>query len=384
MDLPASAGPPTGAQVPSPSGKATVQAQSLRLDGVSKSFGGVQAVKPLSLEILPGELVALLGPSGCGKTTTLRMVAGFEIPDSGTIHIGARDVTTLSPHKRRIGMVFQSYALFPHMTVGQNIAFGLRMQRMRGAEQRRRVTEILATVRLAGYEDRFGHQLSGGQQQRVALARSIVTNPQVLLLDEPLGALDKNLREGMQFELHQLQKSLMITSVLVTHDQEEALTMADRVAVMADGRILQIGTPTEIYERPRTRFVAEFLGTANIFPAEVLARPSPDLAVLRIRLGEAEQILPVPTASCAVGDEVQVAVRPEKMFLNAERRRRQGHRARSRLPRQLSRLRTGHAGRRQENRRPPADHRKRFRGIARAGCHGRAFLASARHHPARP
>jgi len=243
---------------------------SLRLEDISRSYGAVVAVYPLSLSVAPGELIALLGPSGCGKTTTLRMVAGFESPDTGRILIGDRDVTDLPPNHRGLGMVFQNYGLFPHMSVGANVAFGLRMQRLPAAECTRRAREMLATVRLQNFEDRFPAQLSGGQQQRVALARALVTNPTVLLLDEPLGALDRNLREGMQFELRELQRRLGITSVMVTHDQEEALTMADRVAVMQAGRIVQQGPPAEIYARPRNRFVSEFLGTANVFAVQDL------------------------------------------------------------------------------------------------------------------
>ena len=288
---------------PPPSGQTAPQ--SLRLEQVSKAYAGVPAVQPMTLEIAKGELLALLGPSGCGKTTTLRMVAGFEMPDTGSVLIGGRDVTELAPEHRGIGMVFQSYALFPHMTVGENLAFGLRMQRLPRAEIASRVVAILETVRLGGFANRYASQLSGGQQQRVALARSIVTNPAILLLDEPLGALDKNLREGMQFELHQLQRSLGITSVLVTHDQEEALTMADRVAVMSAGRILQIGPPTEVYNRPRNRFVAEFLGTANIFAARR------DGAGCVLEVGSAK--LPCPLAAPGAREKFLVAIRPESV-----------------------------------------------------------------------
>jgi len=240
---------------------------SLELEEISRAYGQVQAVFPLTLHIAAGEMVALLGPSGCGKTTTLRMIAGFELPDTGRILIGGDDVTDLPPNRRRLGMVFQNYGLFPHMSVGRNVAFGLRMQGMSRADRTARSREMLATVRLEGFEDRLPAQLSGGQQQRVALARALVTNPSVLLLDEPLGALDRNLREGMQFELRELQRRIGITSVMVTHDQEEALTMADRVAVMQGGRIVQEGPPEEVYARPCNRFVSEFLGTANLFPA---------------------------------------------------------------------------------------------------------------------
>ena len=237
---------------------------ALELQGISKRFGSVTALKPFDLTIPGGALIALLGPSGCGKTTTLRIVAGFERPDTGRVRVGTEDITFLPANKRRLGMVFQNYSLFPHMTVAQNIGFGLKMAGKSPSEIERATREALKLVKLSGFGERYVHQLSGGQQQRIALARSVVTSPAVLLLDEPLGALDKNLRESMQFELRQLQQSLGITSVLVTHDQEEALTMSDLVAVMRDGEILQYGPPREVYDRPQTRFVAEFLGAANI------------------------------------------------------------------------------------------------------------------------
>jgi putative spermidine/putrescine transport system ATP-binding protein len=237
----------------------------LLIDRVEKAFAGQTAVRQLSLEARAGELISLLGPSGCGKTTTLRMVAGFETPDSGRIVLGGRDVTALATRRRGLGMVFQNYSLFPHKTVAENVAFGLRMAGIGRAERESRVAEFLDLVQLAGFGNRYPAQLSGGQQQRVALARSLVVRPKVLLLDEPLGALDRNLRESMQFELRSMQQRLNITTLLVTHDQEEALSMSDRVAVMNQGRILQIGAPAEIYDRPKTRFVAEFLGTSNLF-----------------------------------------------------------------------------------------------------------------------
>ncbi|MFI4986828.1 MAG: ABC transporter ATP-binding protein [Alphaproteobacteria bacterium] len=290
---------------------------------MSKSFGRVTALHPSSLEIAAGELVALLGPSGCGKTTTLRLIAGFEVPDTGSIHIGTREVTELSPNRRRVGMVFQNYSLFPHMSVGENIAFGLKMARLPGAEIAARVRAILELVRLPGYEERYAHQLSGGQQQRVALARSLVTNPSVLLLDEPLGALDKNLRESMQFELRQLQQQLGITSVLVTHDQEEALTMSDRVAVMDRGHILQVGTPGEVYERPLSRFVSEFLGTANLFRCGVAAREAGGQLRLALPLEGGETFHFTASAGGKVpsghelpaGHELLVAIRPERIAI---------------------------------------------------------------------
>ena len=289
--------------------------RTLILDGISKIFGDVVALRRTSLSIASGELVALLGPSGCGKTTTLRIVAGFERSDTGRVLIGNQDVTHLPPDRRELGMVFQNYGLFPHLKVGENVAFGLKMRRVGRVEIARRVAEMLITVRLPGFEDRYVSQLSGGQQQRVALARSLVTNPRIFLLDEPLGALDKNLREGMQFELRQLQRRLGITTILVTHDQEEALTMSDRVVVMNAGSILQIGTPEEIYERPRTRFVAEFLGTANILDAAIEAEDAAGGRIAIIR----EDAPPISIACRgrlgSAGTRLQLAQRPERLAL---------------------------------------------------------------------
>ncbi|MCK6449297.1 MAG: ABC transporter ATP-binding protein [Alphaproteobacteria bacterium] len=290
----------------------------LRLEEVSKNFGSVAALRPSSLAVEAGLLVSLLGPSGCGKTTTLRLIAGFEAPDTGRVVIGGQDVGDLPPNRRRLGMVFQNYSLFPHMTVGENVAFGLKIAGTGRDEAHRRVRSILELVRLPGFEDRFAHQLSGGQQQRVALARSLVTNPSVLLLDEPLGALDKNLRESMQFELRRIQQSLGITTILVTHDQEEALTMSDRVAVMNHGSILQYGTPTEVYDHPRTRFVSEFLGTSNLFRGR--AARGPDGAGIRVEVprdGAPPVVLRVARNGAAPkpGEPALVAIRPEKMRL---------------------------------------------------------------------
>ena len=240
-------------------------AAAIRLEQVTKTFDGhVLAVDEVTLDIEAGEFFALLGPSGCGKTTSLRMIAGFEMPDSGRIHVGGKDITDLPVHKREMGMVFQSYALFPHRTVAENVAFGLRMRDVSRPDIEGRVKAALALVALTGLEDRKPSQLSGGQQQRVALARALVVEPPVLLCDEPLGALDRKLRQQMQFELKELQKRLGVTLVFVTHDQEEALAMSDRIAVMNKGRIEQIGAPTEIYEKPRTRFVADFIGEINL------------------------------------------------------------------------------------------------------------------------
>jgi putative spermidine/putrescine transport system ATP-binding protein len=236
----------------------------VRLIGVSKQYGEVAAVKSLDLEVKRGEFFTLLGPSGSGKTTTLRMIAGFEEPDTGRVELGGKDVTGLPPYDRSVNTVFQDYALFPHMSVGDNVAYGLRVKRIAKEERRRRASEALATVRLAGYEERRPGQLSGGQQQRVALARAIVNEPRVLLLDEPLGALDLKLREQMQLELKGIQGEVGITFIYVTHDQEEALTMSDQIAVFNEGQVEQVGPPTEIYERPDNAFVAGFVGVSNL------------------------------------------------------------------------------------------------------------------------
>jgi len=238
------------------------------MSGVTKRYGEVAAVDHLDLEIAGGEFFTLLGPSGSGKTTTLRMIAGFEQPDAGAVELGGRDVSALPPYDREVNTVFQDYALFPHMNVGENIEYGMQVKRVGRAERRRRALEALETVRLSGYQDRKPGQLSGGQQQRVALARAIVNRPRVLLLDEPLGALDLKLREQMQIELKAIQAEVGITFVYVTHDQEEALTMSDRIAVFNAGRIEQVGTPSEVYERPANEFVAGFVGTSNLLERE--------------------------------------------------------------------------------------------------------------------
>jgi spermidine/putrescine ABC transporter ATP-binding subunit len=293
----------------------------LFLDGVSKRFGGVTALQHMSLEVEPGALVALLGPSGCGKTTTLRIIAGFELPDTGMVCIDREDISHLPPNKRGLGMVFQNYGLFPHLNVGENIAFGLRMSGMLKRERADHVKRMLDVIRLPGIAERRIAQLSGGQQQRVALARALITNPSVLLLDEPLGALDKNLREGMQFELRQLQRRLGITSVMVTHDQEEALTMSDRVVVMNQGRILQTGTPAEVYNRPRTRFVAEFLGTANVIACDVI-EANPQQIKLKVQAdssGEDIQFMTKAATHVRGLGRVEIAVRPEKLALDTPR-----------------------------------------------------------------
>ncbi|OJY78700.1 ABC transporter ATP-binding protein [Rhizobium sp. 60-20] len=241
--------------------------RKLILSGLQKRYADVWAVKETSLEIEPGEFVSIVGPSGSGKTSLLTMVAGFEMPTAGVIRIGDKDVTHLPPNRRDIGMVFQKYALFPHLTVGQNIAFPLKMRRaLSGAPLKRRVEEILQLVQLSEYRDRYPGQLSGGQQQRVAVARALVFDPPIILMDEPLGALDKKLREAMQFELKRLQQRLGATVVYVTHDQDEALAMSDRVAVMKRGALQQIGPPVELYSKPANAFVADFIGVTNFLP----------------------------------------------------------------------------------------------------------------------
>ena len=281
-------------------------AASITLDAVVKLFdGGVRAVDGVSAEIQAGEFFALLGPSGCGKTTTLRLIAGFEQPDSGRILVAGDDITALPPHRRGMSMVFQNYALFPHRTVAENVAFGLRMRQVPRAAAAQRVADALRLVALEGLEARRPSQLSGGQQQRVALARAIVVEPAVLLCDEPLGALDKKLRQAMQFELKQLQRQLGVTLVFVTHDQEEALAMSDRVAVMRAGRIEQLGAPSELYDRPASRFVADFLGDANVIEGSVGADGVLAADGMAIRVPKA-----APGAAA-------IALRPERVRLDA-------------------------------------------------------------------
>jgi len=281
----------------------------VRLDRVTKRFGDFTAVDDLSLDISPGEFFSLLGPSGCGKTTTLRMIGGFEDVTAGRVFLGDQDVTDLPPFKRATNTVFQNYALFPHLTVFENIAFGLRRRQTPANEIRHQVNFMLDLVELPGYEKRRPSQLSGGQQQRVALARALVNNPRVLLLDEPLGALDLKLRKQMQVELKSIQSEIGITFIFVTHDQEEAMTMSDRIAVMRHGRIEQLGTPEDLYERPTTSFVAGFLGVSNLLDGEVAGR-SDDLVDVRLRDGT---IVRAPAGTVNGATSVRVGIRPEKL-----------------------------------------------------------------------
>ncbi|MGH2356838.1 MAG: ABC transporter ATP-binding protein [Candidatus Limnocylindria bacterium] len=286
----------------------------VRLEGVTKRFGDVTAVDDLSLTINRGEFFSMLGPSGCGKTTTLRMIGGFEEATAGTIYLGQTDVTGLPPFKRDVNTVFQNYALFPHLTVFENVAFGLRRRKAAEAEIRTRVSEMLELVELPGFEGRKPSQLSGGQQQRVALARALINHPRVLLLDEPLGALDLKLRKAMQVELKRIQGEVGITFIYVTHDQEEAMTMSDRIAVIRHGQIEQLGVPEELYERPRTAFVAGFLGVSNLLDGEVSGRDGM-LVVVRLPDGT---VLRAPAdgtdgAGGGTPQAVRIGVRPEKL-----------------------------------------------------------------------
>jgi len=281
----------------------------VRIEGVTKRFQDVTAVDDLTLDIEAGKFYALLGPSGCGKTTTLRMIGGFEEPTEGTIYLGERAVTGLPPHKRDVNTVFQSYALFPHLTVFENVAFGLRRKGVKKAELGKQVEEMLRIVGLAGYGNRKPRQLSGGQQQRVALARALVNRPRVLLLDEPLGALDLKLRKEMQLELKRIQHEMGFTFVHVTHDQEEAMTMADWIVVMNSGRIEQLGEPAELYEHPRTPFVANFLGVSNLLPGVVAGPDS-------VKLESGEVLHVSPSALDGRTGEVSVGIRPEKLHID--------------------------------------------------------------------
>jgi spermidine/putrescine transport system ATP-binding protein/putrescine transport system ATP-binding protein len=286
----------------------------LHIAGVSKRFGDVAAVEDAELGIARGEFFSLLGPSGCGKTTLLRMIAGFEFPDEGEIYIDGARVTDEAPNRRPTNMVFQSYAIFPHLDVFDNIAYGLRRERLARPELTKRVEEALAMIKLEGFGQRRADQLSGGQRQRVALARALVCRPKVLLLDEPLGALDKRLREAMQIELRELQKSVGITFVFVTHDQEEALSMSDRIAVMSAGRVLQVATPRALYEGPNCREVADFIGTMNFFEGTI-AWVEGDTVTADTGPAGRLRVANAPDFARKMGARVLLAIRPEKIVL---------------------------------------------------------------------
>ncbi len=286
----------------------------LRIENLSKRFGATLAVDGVTLDIARGEFFSLLGPSGCGKTTLLRMIGGFTLPDVGTIALDGEDVTALSPNKRATNMVFQSYAIFPHLNVRDNIAYGLRTERLSAAEREKRVAEALAMIKLESYGERRAHQLSGGERQRVALARALVKRPKVLLLDEPLGALDKRLREAMQIELRQIQREVGISFIFVTHDQEEALSMSDRIAVMEAGRVLQVADPKTLYEQPNSRGVADFVGTVNFFPGRVVALSGDSVAV-ETALG---RMTLRRRTNLVAGARVTIAIRPENLVLSRE------------------------------------------------------------------
>ena len=279
----------------------------LTLEGIRKEFGGVVAVDTFNLEVAPGEFVSFLGPSGCGKTTTLRMVAGFEEPTSGIIRLAGKDVTFVKPTDRNIGMVFQSYALFPNMTVGKNVGFGLKVRGRPKHEIETRVKEMLDLIQMGHLADRYPYQLSGGQQQRVALARALAIQPQLLLLDEPLSALDAKIRVSLRSEIRRIQRRLGITTIYVTHDQEEALSISDRIVVMYEGKVEQVGTPFEIYNFPQTQFVASFVGTLNTATAEIVD-PSQGLVDMDgVKLISAEKM-----DGLKRGDKVRIAIRPER------------------------------------------------------------------------
>ncbi len=291
--------------------------QFISIRDVSKSFGPVRAVDNVSLDIAEGEFFSLLGSSGCGKTTLLRLLAGFEAPTSGEIFIDGQAMSTVPPHHRPVNMVFQNYAIFPHLNVRANIAYGMRKAKLPRPELDAMVDEILELIKLPGYGERRSHELSGGERQRVALARALIKRPKVLLLDEPLGALDKQLREQMQLELRALQRSVGITFVFVTHDQEEALTMSDRIAVMSQGRNLQVDTPTRLYNAPSSRQVAAFIGNMNFFAARVTAIGQDEATVDAGALGTVAA--PQGEQAFSSGDDVLIAIRPERIFLSDQK-----------------------------------------------------------------
>jgi putative spermidine/putrescine transport system ATP-binding protein/spermidine/putrescine transport system ATP-binding protein len=288
----------------------STSAAAVRVTGLTKLFGTTRAVDRVSLTISPGSMVALLGPSGCGKTTILRMISGLVEPSAGEIFLDERAITRVPVHRRKIGMLFQNYALFPHMTVAENVAFGLATRGIKRSAAATRVADVLQLVQLPEYGDRMPAQLSGGQQQRVALARALVVEPALLLLDEPLGALDKALRQSMQVELRALQRRLGVTTVMVTHDQDEALTMADRIVIMRDGRVEQAGPPAEVYQRPTSRFVAGFLGASNFLRGRVVDRSSGTILV-DVPRGPMVSVV----SSHPIGAEVTLALRPEAVVL---------------------------------------------------------------------
>jgi putrescine transport system ATP-binding protein len=289
----------------------------IRIEGISKRFGDFVAVDDVNLTIGQGELFSILGGSGCGKTTLLRMLAGFEIPTAGTIKIDGTDITHQPPYRRPVNMMFQSYAIFPHMSVARNISYGLRKDHVAGKEIDKRVDETLELVQLRELKNRKPDQLSGGQRQRVALARALIKRPKVLLLDEPMAALDKKLREQTQFELMNIQDELGITFVVVTHDQEEAMTLSDRIAVMDNGRFQQVGTPKEIYEFPHNRFVADFIGTINTFEGIVTIVDEEQIQVYSDEAGET--LTALGRQLVEIGQDVGIAVRPEKIFIDKEK-----------------------------------------------------------------
>ncbi|HEU5442542.1 MAG TPA: ABC transporter ATP-binding protein [Steroidobacteraceae bacterium] len=288
----------------------------VRLEAVSKKFGEFRAVDAVSLDIRRGEIFCLLGGSGSGKTTLLRMLAGFEAPSAGRIYIDGEDMSAVPPYERPVNMMFQSYALFPHMSVEKNVAFGLEQERLGREEIRRRVAEILEIVQMSPYSGRKPHQLSGGQRQRVALARALAKRPKLLLLDEPLAALDRKLRERTQFELLNIQERLGVTFIVVTHDQEEAMTLATRMGVMEHGRIVQVGTPAQIYESPVNRFVADFIGSVNLLEGRVVAADAHELTVRCESIGCTVRV--ARHVQCAPGDTVWAAIRPERIVLTGE------------------------------------------------------------------
>ena len=285
----------------------------VKIDNVNKKYGDNHVVRNLVIDVRQGEFLTMLGPSGCGKTTTLRMIAGFETPTSGNIFIEGEEIQNTEPYAREVNTVFQNYALFPHMSIYDNVAFGLSVKKVNKAEIKKRVTEILELVQLVGFENRKPDQLSGGQKQRVAIGRALINNPKVLLLDEPLGALDMKLRKQMQFELKRLQKKLGITFIYVTHDQEEALTMSDRIAIMYGGNLEQIGTPKEIYEKPESKFVADFIGESNIFYG-VANRVGNDVLTVTLENGNVTVIDP----QVKDNEIIYVLVRPENIKLSKE------------------------------------------------------------------